>query len=269
MEAQRGHRAGHAEGLGCHGDAGGAPGLTGEQHGGFTPNLLQLLNEQGIHLPLQGPRLPAGTLRPVQGHLGAARAAGVGGHGAAATWTLRGPSAASAWGLVGGPQQFCPGTGLLADGHVPAGGPRAGWPPLPQALGILTGAGAHHALHAGGSHPGRPRALGGTQGPPLPRAPLHQHLTSGAAASGLLPGWGLRSWPRAGGCHVKGLPLGARILCAQDQLREGLVAWLLALGRGTGRAPQEPLANRGPGRGPPSSMTVQGAGLWASEEQAF
>ena len=98
---------------------------------------------------------------------------------------------------------------------------------------------------------------------------LHWRLTSGAAAAWLLPGWGLRGGARAGGCCIASLPLGARVLQAQDQLWEGLAAWLLTLGRGAGRAPQEPLANGGPGQGPPSSMTVQGAGFWASEEQAF
>lgn len=256
-------------GWGCHGEAGGTPDLTGGEHWGFTPNLLQLLNKQGVHLSLQGPGLSAGALRPGGHHLGAARAAGARGGGAAAARTLGGPSAASALGRMGGSQRVCPGTGLLADGHMLAHGPRAGWPPTPQALSLLSGAGAHHALHAGGSHLGRPRALGCTQGPPLPWAPRCRCLTSGAAASRLLPGQGLQSRAGAGGCHVEGLPLGARVLRAQDQLRKGLVAWLLALGRGAGCAPQEPLTNRGPGWGPPSSRTVQGAGLWASEEKAF
>lgn len=255
----------------CRGTARGArgraPGLTGGEHGRFTPDLLQLLNEQGIHLPLQGPRLPAGALGPAGGHLGAARAAGVRGRGAAAARTLPpgpralgGPSA-SPGGRRGGPQQACLGTGLLADGRVPALRARAGRPAPLQAVGVLTGAGGHHALHAGGGHPGRPRALGGTREPPLHRAPIHRRLTSGAAASRLLLGQGLRSGAGAGGVHGAGFVLRAHVLRAQGQLREGLAAWLLALGRGAGRAPQEPLANGGPGQGPPSSMTVQGAGL--------
>lgn len=82
-------------------------------------------------------------------------------------------------------------------------------------------------------------------------------------------GWGLRSGAGAGGHHIVSCPLGAHVPCAQHQLREALSAWLLALGWGTGRAPQEPLANGGPGWGLPSSMTVQGAGLCAAEEEAF
>lgn len=278
MTGTRGGGSGHGGAAGtlarpCRGAGtpqgvrGRAPGLTSGEHGRFTPNLLQLWSEQGIHLPLQGPRLPAGALGPAGDHLGAARAAGVRGRGAAAARTLPpgpralgGPSA-SPWGCQGGPQQVCLGTGLLADGRVPAFRPRAGRPAPLQALGVLAGAGAHHALHAGGGHLGRPRALGGTREPPLHRAPVHRRLTSGAAASRPLLGQGLRSGARAGGCHGTGLPLGAHVLHAQGQLREGLAAWLLALGRGAGRAPQEPLANGGPGRGPPSSMTVQGAGL--------
>lgn len=276
MEAQRDAGQAMRDGAGpARGRCRGASGLTGGEHGGFTSNLLQLLNEQGVHLPLQGPSLPAGTLGTAGGPLGAARAAGVRGHGAAAArprlpgpGALGGPSA-SPRGSVGSPQRVLPGTGLLADGRVPTLWPRAGQLPPAQALGILTGTGAHHTLHAGGSHPGRPGACGHPRGPLLLWTPLCRRLTSGAAAAWLLPGWGLRGGARAGRCHIASLPLRARVLQAQDQLWEGLVAWLLTLGRGTGCAPQEPLANGGPGQGPPSSMTVQGAGLWASEEQAF
>lgn len=270
---------GHAEGRrgGRHrGRHRGASGLTGGEHGGFTPNLLQLLNEQGIHLPLQGPCLPAGALGLAGGHLRAAGAAGVRGHRAAtaAARTLPPGPPASARGCWGSPQRVRPGTGLLADGLVPGRGPRAGQLPRPQALGVLSSTGTHHTLHAGGGHPSGSGALGGTGGLPLGqtlprRAPPHRRLTSGAAAALLLRGGGLQSGARAGGRHVTGLPLGAGVPRAQDQLWEGLATRLLALGRGAGRAPQEPLANGRPGQGPASSMTVQGAGLWASEEQAF
>lgn len=262
-------------GWGRHRGHAGAPGLTGGEHGGFTPNLLQLLNEQGIHLPLQGPRLPAGALGPAGGHLRAAGAAGVRRHGATAARTqppgpgaFGGPSASSR-GRPGGPQRVHLSTGLLSDGRLPAQEPRAGRPPPPQALSVLAGAGTYHTLHAGGGHAGRPGALGGTREPPLRRAPVRRHLTSGAVASGLLPGWGRWGEAGAGEGHVVGLPFGARVPRAQDQLREGLANGFLALDRGAGGAPEEPLTNGGPGRGPPSSMTVQGAGLWASEEQAF
>ena len=276
MEAQRDAGQAMRDGAGpAQGRCQPASGLTGGEHGGFTSNLLQLLNEQGVHLPLQGPCLPAGTLGPAGGPLGAARAAGVRGHGATAArpgmpgpGALGGPSA-SPRGSVGGPQRVLPGTGLLADGRVPTLGPRAGQPPPVQALNILAGTGAHHTLHAGGGHPSRPGAHRHPRGPLLLWTPLRWRLTSGAAAAWLLPGWGLRDGARAGGCHIASLPLRAGVLQAQDQLWEGLAAWLLTLGRGAGRAPQEPLANGGPGQGPPSSMTVQGAGLWASEEQAF
>lgn len=90
------------ESMGCSGMAG----LTRGEHGGMTPDLLQLLNEQGVHLSLQRPLLPVGTLRLAGGHLGAAWAvwaAGVRGHKAAA-WTLPpsprtlGSLSASPWG---------------------------------------------------------------------------------------------------------------------------------------------------------------------------
>ena len=133
MEAQRDAGQAMRDGAGpARGRCRGASGLTGGEHGGFTSNLLQLLNEQGVHLPLQGPSLPAGTLGTAGGPLGAARAAGVRGHGAAAArprlpgpGALGGPSA-SPRGSVGSPQRVLPGTGLLADGRVPTLWPRAG-----------------------------------------------------------------------------------------------------------------------------------------------
>jgi hypothetical protein len=245
------------------------------------------LNEQGVHLSLQGPLLPVGTLRLTGGHLGAARdvqAAGVRGHGACAAWTLLpGPGAlgglsASPWGglrvqaTAGSPQQVCPGLGLLADGHVSACRPWAGWLLPPQALSIHTSAGAHHALHARGCHSCRPRTLRGTWSPHLRWTLLHRccwRLTSGTAASGSFVSQGLWSRAGAGGCHIISCPLQACVLRAQGQLREALSAWLLALGWGAGRAPQEPLTNGGPGWELPSSMTVQRAWLWATEEEAF
>lgn len=206
----------------------GASGLTGGEHGGFTFNLLQLLNEQGVlHLPLQGPSLPAGTLDsgwprgcPLleSGHGGRCRPPRLPGPGA-----LGGPSA-SPRGQRKPPASPPRHGAALADGRVPTpSGPGLGSCPA-QALASIP----HR--HRSPPHtscrwqPSRQaRACGHPRGRSCSGLLFCRRLTPGAAAAWLLPGWGLRGGARAGRCHIASLPLRARVLQAQDQ--SGKVLW--------------------------------------------